>query len=88
MLTPFENEIDQALQNNLTAMKEALCDLLAGLVLVLIAAVSLLHSMVRVLFAFLGLLLWALALLNVGLYAVRSWAVARSASSIHRREKS
>jgi hypothetical protein len=83
MLTPIEKEVDRALEENLRALKEALLDMLAGLALVLIALVSLLHSVVRVVFAGLGLVLWALALLNVGLHGLRGWIVSRSASSLH-----
>lgn len=84
VLTPIEQKLDQALASNLVALKEALFDLLAGLILVLAAVVSVLHSLFRVLFAFVGLALWVLALVTIGLYALRAWAVARSGSSIHR----
>lgn len=77
-------EINIALHSNLGAMKEGFFDLLAALVLFVIAFCSCLHAVFRIAFAFLGLVLWALALLIVFLYWLRAWAVARSSSSLHR----
>ena len=85
MLTPQEQQIDQALQQNLTALKDSVSDLLAAVILLVIAFFSILHGVLRVVFAGLGLLLWALALLNVWLYSLRAWAVSRSSSSLHDR---
>ncbi len=51
----------------------------------LAAFFSLVHAVVRIVFAFLGLVLWALALLIMFLYWLRSWAVSRSASTLHGR---
>lgn len=84
-LTPAEKEIQDALQANITTLSEALCDLVAAVVLCLVAVLSLVHAVVRLLFGGVGLLLWALALVIVGLNWLRSWAVSRSGSSIHRR---
>jgi len=83
LLSSQERQIEEALEVNLQAMKEAFVDLLAGLVLVVIVVVSLLHSVVRLVFVGLGLVLWALALLHVILSALRSWFVAQSIHSIH-----
>lgn len=79
-------EIDAALQTNLASLKEACCDLLAAFVLVLIAGLSLLHAFLRLIFAMTGLLLWVVALLITFLYWLRAWSVARSSSSLHRRD--
>lgn len=76
-------EIDSALHSNLAALKEAFFDFVAALVLFLIAIVSIAHAVIRMAFAVLGLLLWSLALLIVFLYWLRSWAIARSSSSVH-----
>lgn len=76
-------EIDGALHANLAALKEGFFDLLAALVLLFIAVFSILHAVLRMVFAGLGLLLWSLALLIVFLYWLRAWAVARSSSSVH-----
>jgi hypothetical protein len=76
-------EIDSALHSNLDALKEAFFDLLAALVLFLIAICSIVHAVLRMVFAGLGLLLWSLALLIVFLYWLRAWAVGRSSSSVH-----
>lgn len=84
LLTPQDVQIDQALGANLTALKEAFFDLLAALLLCLIAGVSVAHAGVRLVFAVVGLLLWALALITTFLYWLRSLAVARSSSSLHR----
>lgn len=76
-------EIDTALSSNLAALKDAFLDLLAALILCLVAGFSLVHAVLRIAFAFLGLLLWSFALLIVGLYRLRAWAVSRSSSSLH-----
>ncbi len=76
-------EIDSALHFNLAALKEGFFDLLAALVLFLIAICSIAHAVLRMVFAVLGLLLWTLALLIVFLYWLRAWAVGRSSSSVH-----
>jgi hypothetical protein len=86
LLSPQEQAIDNALHANLTALKEGFLDFLAGLLLCIIALISVLHAVIRMLFAGLGLLLWSLALSLTFLYWLRDWAVSRSASSIHRRE--
>jgi hypothetical protein len=62
--------------------KEGVFDLLVALILCVIAVVSLFHAGLRMVFAVLGLVLWSLALLTVFLYWLRSWAVARSSSSL------
>ena len=77
-------EIDAALHSNLAALKEGIFDFLAALVLFVIAIVSIAHSVLRMMFAGLGLLLWSLALLIVFLYWLRAWAVAWSSSSTMR----
>jgi hypothetical protein len=79
-----DQQIDAALQMNLTTLKEAFFDWLAALVLALVAVVSLCHATLRIGFAILGLLLWSLALFVVFLYWVRSLCVAQSSSSLHR----
>jgi len=76
-------EIDTALASNLAALKDAFLDLLAALVLCLVAGFSLVHAVLRIAFAFLGLLLWVFALLIVGLYWLRAWLASRSSSSLH-----
>lgn len=81
----LEHEIDAALQQNLTSLKEAFFDLLAALTLLLISLFSLLHAVLRLAFAMLGLLLWAVALLVTFLYWLRAWAVSRSHDTLHRR---
>jgi hypothetical protein len=83
MLSPLEREINTALESNLSTLKDAFFDLLAALVLCLVAFFSLLHAGLRLLFGFLGLLLWSLALLITFFYWLRSLAVARSSSSLH-----
>jgi hypothetical protein len=75
--------IDSALHSNLDALKEGFFDLLGALVLLFIAVFSIVHAVLRMVFAGLGLLLWSLALLIVLLYWLRAWAVARSSSSVH-----
>jgi hypothetical protein len=84
-LLPVEQEIDAALKANVKALKDALFDLLAAMILYIIAVVSLFHAGLRIAFAFLGLVLWSLALLVTFLYWLRSWAVARSSSTLHGR---
>jgi ABC-type uncharacterized transport system fused permease/ATPase subunit len=85
-LLAHEQEIDAALETNLAALKDGLCDLLAAFILLVISLVSFLHALLRIVFSTLGLLLWAVALFIAFLYAVRAWAVARSASTLHRKE--
>lgn len=85
-LSPLEQKIDNALYSNLGGLLDALCDLLAALVLAVIASLCLLHAGLRIAFGFLALLLWVVALLVKGLYWVRAWAVSRSSSSLHRKE--
>jgi hypothetical protein len=75
--------IDTALASNLAALKDAFLDLLAALVLCLVAGFSLVHAIIRIVFAFLGLLLWVFALLIVGLYWLRAWLASQSSSSLH-----
>jgi hypothetical protein len=75
--------IDTALASNLAALKDAFLDLLAALILALVAGFSLIHAVIRIAFSFLGLMLWTFALLIVGLYWLRAWAVSRSSSSLH-----
>lgn len=84
LLTPQEQAIDNALHSNLTTLKEGFLDFLAGLLLCIIALVSVLHAVIRMVFAGLGLLLWALALLITFLYWLRAWIVSRSATTVHR----
>ncbi len=78
-------EIDSALTANWTALVDGFLDLLAALVLLLTALFSLVHAVLRIAFAALGLVLWSVALLIIGLYWLRSWAVSRSSSSVHMR---
>jgi hypothetical protein len=87
MLEPklLTQEIDAALQANLTALREAFCDLLAALIMIIISLLSFLHAVLRVVFATLGLLLWTIALVITLLYGARSWAVSQSTSTLHRR---
>lgn len=84
LLTSTEKEIDAALRTNGAALKESLLDLLAALILCVIAVVSLVHAGARFVYAVLGLLLWSLALFVTFLYWLRSLAVARSSSSLHK----
>ncbi len=56
-LLPDEQEIDMALLQNLTSLKEGFCDLLAALVLFVISLFSFLHALLRIVFAVVGLLL-------------------------------
>jgi glucan phosphoethanolaminetransferase (alkaline phosphatase superfamily) len=84
-LLPDEQEIDMALQQNLMSLKEAFCDLLAALILFVVSLFSILHAVLRIAFAVLSLVLWALALFIRFLYWLQSWAVARSSSTLHRR---
>jgi hypothetical protein len=85
VLTPLEQQIDTALWSNLGALKEGFLDFLAGLLLCIIALVSVLHAVIRMLFAGLGLLLWSLALSLTFLYWLRAWVVSRSSTTVHRR---
>jgi hypothetical protein len=82
IFTQREQEIDSALWSNLAALKASFFDLLAALILCVIAAVSLAHAIVRVTFAVLGLLIWSLALLVVFLYWLRDCALARSSNPL------
>ena len=77
-------EIESALQTNLATLKDGLYDLLASLVLVIIALLSFVHATTRIMFAVLGLLLWSLALLITFLYWLRAWATSRASNTIHR----
>ncbi len=77
-------EIDSALHANLNTLKEGFFDLLAALVLLVIGAFSVIHAVLRMAFALLGLVLWAVALLIMALYWLRAWAVSRSSSSLHK----
>ena len=78
-------EIDSALTANWTALFDAFLDLLAALILLVTTLFSFLHAILRIAFAALGLMLWSLALLIIGLYWLRSWAVSHSSSSLHTR---
>jgi hypothetical protein len=80
-VTQREQEIDSALWSNLAALKASSFDVIAALILIVIAMVSLLHGLFRVAFAFIGLLIWCFALLTVFLYWLRELALARS--SLH-----
>ncbi len=82
MIVP-QQEISEALQANLATLRDSWFDLLAALLLVVIALCSCVHALVRVLFGLCGLVLWSLALLITWLYWLRSWAVAHSANSVH-----
>ena len=84
-LPAYEQEIDEALQQNLRSLGEAFADLLAALLLVLICACSLVHAALRIVFAVAGLLLWVVALLLTLLYWLRAWSVRRSSVTTHRR---
>jgi hypothetical protein len=83
LLSPTERKIDAALETNITASIESVLDLLAALLLCIIAVLSLAHAVVRLAFALLGWLLWCLALLVTGLYWCRSWLASKSSSSLH-----
>jgi hypothetical protein len=85
-LFPTDQEIDAALRANFTSFVEAWCDLLAALILLLISLFSILHAVLRMVFAVVGLFMWAVALFVKFLYWLQSWAVARSSSTLHRRE--
>src|SRR5689334_21389185 len=76
--------IESALQQNLQTLGEALLDLLAALILVVIVVFSLTHALCRIVFAVLGLLLWTGALAITALYWLRAWLVAHSSSSLHK----
>lgn len=84
LLSPTEKEIDAALKTNGAALKESLLDLLAAVILSVIAVVSLVHAGFRLVYAVLGLVLWSLALLVTFLYWLRSLAVSSSSSSLHK----
>jgi hypothetical protein len=84
MMIP-QQEITAALNTNLATLRDGFFDLLAALILVLTALFSCVHAILRMLFAFLGLLLWSLALLITFLYWLRAWAVSRSSSTLHGR---
>ena len=85
LLTPLEQQINTALHANLAALKDGFFDLLAAVILCVIAVISVFHAVCRIAFACLGLLLWSLALLVTFLYWLRSLASAHSSSSLHRR---
>jgi hypothetical protein len=82
MIVP-QQEITAALDANLVTLHDGFFDLLAALILVVTALFSCIHAIVRIVFALLGLLMWALALLITWLYWLRAWAVSRSTSSLH-----
>ena len=77
-LTPLEQEIDAALNLNLATLKTGFFECLAALLLLVIAALSLFGSVVRMVVAVLGLLLWAVALLVTFLSWVRGRCLARA----------
>ncbi len=79
----LEQEIDMALQTNLIALRDALLDVLAALILIVTSLFSLLHAVLRVVFALLGLFLWAIALLITFLFWLRAWSVSRSSNTLH-----
>jgi len=79
-----EQEIESALRQNLQSLGEALLDLLAALILVVIVVFSLAHALCRIAFATLGLLLWVGALTITFLSWLRAWSVSRSSSSLHK----
>lgn len=83
MMVVPRQEIDTALNANLATLRDGFFDLLAALILVMTALFSCVHAIVRMVFAALGLFMWALALLITFLYWLRAWAVSRSASSLH-----
>lgn len=85
LTTPLEQEIEAALLFHLKSLRDGFLDLLAALILAVIALVSVGHAILRIAFALAGLLLWSVALLILLLYGLRSLAVSRSSSSIHRR---
>jgi hypothetical protein len=85
MIIPH-HEIDAALSSHLATLRGGLFDLLAAVILVITALVSCLHAVVRIAYAFLGLVMWSLALFITFLYWLRAWAVSRSSSTLHGRE--
>lgn len=84
LLNPTEKQIDDALRTNGAALLESLLDLLAAVILCVIASISLVHAGLRFAWAILGLLLWSLALFVTFLYWLRGRCVARSSSSLHK----
>ncbi len=85
MMIPRQ-EIDASLTVHLETLRDGFFDLLAALILLVTAVVSCVHALFRLLYAFVGLALWSLALLITFLYWARAWAVSRSSSSgsLHR----
>ncbi len=80
LMTPLEQQIDAALNLNLAMLKAGFFECLAALLLLLIAALSLFCSVVRMVAAGLGLLLWAVALFVTFLSWVRGLALSRTSS--------
>jgi hypothetical protein len=84
MMIPRQ-EIDASLTTHFDTLRAGFFDLLAALILVVTGLVSCVHAVLRMMYAFVGLALWSLALLITFLYWARAWAVSRSVSaSSHR----
>lgn len=89
MITPYDHqhdEINAAMQMHLSTLHDAFFDFLAAIIAVLLGITSILHAVIRIAYAGIGLLIWTLGLWMIALQSLRAKCVARSSTSPFRKE--
>lgn len=74
-------QIDAALAGHLATLHDAFFDLLAAVITLLLFVTTLTHSIIRMLYAVVGIVIWSLALWITVLQALQGKIVARSHTS-------
>lgn len=91
MMTTFDKQqqtkqIDAAMALHISTLHDAAFDGLGALLNILIGLFSLLHALVRVSYALVGLATWTLGVWIISLQSFHAWCVSKSSTSPFRKE--
>ncbi|BCL83192.1 hypothetical protein ccbrp13_56570 [Ktedonobacteria bacterium brp13] len=84
MMTPIQqphNEIEQAMKMHIATLHDACFDLLAAIIAVILGITSVLHSLTRIAYAGIGLIVWTLGVWMISLQWLRKQCITRSSTS-------
>lgn len=85
--TQQQHDIDAAMAAHLQTLRDACFDMLAALLTIFLGFISLIHAIVRVVYALVGLTVWTLGVWIIALQALQTQCIQRSSSSPFRREE-
>lgn len=80
------NEIEQAMKMHIATLHDASIDLLVALQTILLGLLSLVHAVIRIAYASIGLVVWMLGVWIIALQCLRTKTIEKSSTSPFRVE--